>query len=304
MANIIAIVWDFDKTLVNGYMQDPIFEEYGIDSSAFWKEVNELPEKYWKDQNVRVNPDTIYLNHFIKYTKEGKFKGLNNTKLRELGARLNFYPGVPEIFENTKKLIENNEIYKEYDIKVEHYIVSTGMTEVIKGSSVMPFVEEIWGCELIEECDQNGNSIISEVGYTIDNTTKTRALFEINKGVRQREDIEVNTKIDEDLRRVHFINMIYIADGPSDVPAFSVMNKNNGATFAIYPKENQKAFSQVEQLRKDGRINMYAEADYRIGTTAYMWIAHKITEFAERIRETEKLKITSSITSTPKHLTD
>ena len=65
MANIIAIIWDFDKTLINGYMQDPIFEEYGIDSNEFWKEVNELPDKYRKEQNVKVNPETIYLNHFI-----------------------------------------------------------------------------------------------------------------------------------------------------------------------------------------------------------------------------------------------
>ena len=304
MANIIAVVWDFDKTLVNGYMQDPIFEEYGIDSSTFWKEVNALPEKYWKEQSVRVNPETIYLNHFIQYAKEGKFKGLNNAKLKEFGAKLNFYPGIPKIFEKTKRFIEDDDIYKEYDIKVEHYIVSTGLTEIIKGSSVMPFVEEIWGCELIEECDQNGNTVISEIGYTIDNTTKTRALFEINKGVRQREDIEVNTKINEEFRRVHFKNMIYIADGPSDVPAFSVMNKNGGATFAIYPKDNSKAFAQVEQLRKDDRINMYAEADYSEGTTAYMWITYKIKEFAERIRETEKAKISASISTTPKHLTE
>lgn len=302
MANIIAVVWDFDKTLVNGYMQDPIFEKYGVDSSTFWTEVRALPKKYMDEQGVRVNPDTIYLNHFIRYAKEEKFKGLNNAKLRELGEKLNFYPGVPEIFDKTKKLIEENPMYQEYDIKVEHYIVSTGMTEIIKGSSVEPFVNEIWGCDLIEAEDEDGNLVISEIGYTIDNTSKTRALFEINKGVRQREDVEVNTKIDEDLRRVHFNNMIYIADGPSDVPAFSVMNKNGGATFAIYPKENMKSFQQVEQLRKDGRINMYAEADYSEGTTAYMWISNKIKEFANEIRATEKTKITHAISATPKHL--
>ena len=303
MANIIAVVWDFDKTLVNGYMQDPIFKKYGVDSSEFWKEVNQLPMKYMSKQGVRVNPDTIYLNQFIRYTKDGKFEGLNNKALREFGKELNFYSGVPEIFEKTKKIIEENQLYKEYDIKVEHYIVSTGMTEIIKGSTVMPFVEEIWGCDLIEAPDKAGNHIISEIGYTIDNTTKTRALFEINKGVRQRDKIEVNTRINEELRRVHFENMIYIADGPSDVPAFSVVNKNGGATFAIYPKENIKAFQQVEQLRKDGRINMYAEANYSEGTTAYMWLTNKIEEFANTIRETEKAKITSSISPTPKHIT-
>ena len=77
MANIIAIVWDFDKTLVDGYMQDPIFEHYDVKASEFWKEVNDLPEKYKKEQGVLVNPDTIYLNHFIHYAKAGKFKGSN-----------------------------------------------------------------------------------------------------------------------------------------------------------------------------------------------------------------------------------
>lgn len=303
MANIIAIVWDFDKTLVDGYMQDPIFDEYGVNPEEFWKEVNKLPEKYKEEQGVKVNPDTIYLNQFIKYTKDGKFKGLNNEKLKEYGKQLKFYNGIPEIFAKTKELIEHNSIYKEYDIRVEHYIVSTGMSQIIRGSSVMPYVEEVWGCELIEDDDENGNKIISEIGYTIDNTTKTRALFEINKGVHHREGVNVNTKIPEEHRRVHFINMVYIADGPSDIPAFSVMNKNKGATFAIYPKGNEKALQQVEKMREEGRINMYAEADYTEGSTAYMWISNKITEFAERIRLEEKKKIAQYAASgTPKHL--
>lgn len=306
MANIIAIVWDFDKTLVNGYMQDPIFDYYGVNSGEFWKEVNALPEKYMKEQGVLVNPDTIYLNQFIRYAKEGKFKGLTNEKLKEFGKDLKFYDGVPEIFEKTKKLIEDNPIYKEYDIKVEHYIVSTGMTQVIKGSSVMPYVEHVWGCELIEGEDVEGKPCISEIGYTIDNTSKTRALFEINKGVHSkdsREGVKVNTKIPEELRRVHFINMMYVADGPSDIPAFSLVNKNSGATFAIYPKGDMKAMKQVEQMRIDGRINMYAEADYTENTTAFMWICSKITEFAERIRKEEKAKIAKyASVDIPKHL--
>jgi len=305
MSNIIALVWDFDKTLVDGYMQDPIFEEYSINAKSFWDEVNALPKKYQEEQNVKVNPDTIYLNHLIKYAKTGKMPGLNNAKLKKFGEKLKFYAGIPAIFSETKSLIENNEIYNEYNIKVEHYIVSTGMTEVIRGSAVMEYVEEVWGCELIEDLTDDGeSSVISEVGYTMDNTSKTRALFEINKGVSKRhsDGVNVNTKIDESLRRVHFINMIYIADGPSDIPAFSLINKNNGATFAIYPKGNNTALKQVEQLRADGRINMYAEADYSEGTTAYMWLCSKIEEFAERIRQEERAKIT--VSETPKHLID
>lgn len=305
MANIIAVVWDFDKTLVDGYMQEPIFKKYGINAKDFWNEVNELPQKYMNEQGVKVNRDTIYLNHFIKYTKEGKFKGLNNSMLENFGNDLNFYSGIPEVFEKTKKLIEENEIFKEYDIKVEHYIVSTGMSAIIKGSVVMPYVDGVWGCELIEVPDEDGNMIIGEVGYTIDNTSKTRALFEINKGVNKRDGIEVNTKIPEENRRVHFINMVYVADGPSDIPAFSVINKNGGATFAVYPKGDAKALKQVDRMKEDNRINMYAEADYTEGSTAYMWLTNKIMEFAERIRNDERAKISKFAEGgTPKHLID
>ena len=285
-------------------MQGPIFKKYGVDAKQFWDEVNKLPDKYKNEQNVRVNPDTIYLNHFIDYTRKGIFKGLNNALLRELGKELVFYNGLPELMSISKKMIEDNAIYSEYDIKVEHYIVSTGFTAMIKGSAVAPYVSGIWGCELIEAPDEDGKMVISEIGYTIDNTTKTRALFEINKGVGIVDNVDVNTNLPEEMRRVRFENMIYIADGPSDVPAFSTLNKNGGATFAIYPHNDEKAFKQVEQLRKDCRINMYAEADYSEGTTAYMWITGKIREFADRIRDEERRKLQSTISELPRHLID
>ena len=160
------------------------------------------------------------------------------------------------------------------------------------------------GCEFIETKDDDGNNIIGEIGYTIDNTTKTRALFEINKGVGKQEGIMVNTRLPEDLRRVHFINMVYVADGPSDIPAFSVVNQNGGATFAIYPPGNKDAMKQVEQMRIDNRINMYAEADYSEDKTAYMWLCNKITEFADRIVKEQKDRLAKyAAVAQPKHLT-
>lgn len=301
MANVIAVIWDFDKTLVNGYMQDPIFEEFKVDSNEFWKEVNELPKFYKENQGVKVNADLIYLNHFINKTKNGTFKGLNNQKLREFGKKQKFYDGIPEIFQKITDLTKSDKRYSEYDIKVEHYIVSTGMTEVIKGSVVKEYVEGIWGCEFIE-AELGEEKIISEIGYTIDNTTKTKALFEINKGVNVHEDIDGNSKVPDSLRRVPFQNMIYIADGPSDVPAFSVVKKNGGKTFAIYPKGDDKAFAQVDQLRKDGRVDMFAEADYTESTTAFMWIKKSVLEIANSIKETEENKLRDSVSSSPKHL--
>lgn len=304
MSNIIALVWDFDKTLINGYMEDPIFEHYNVDSKKFWIEVNDLPRKYQEEQNVQVNKDTIYLNHFINYAKSGKFKDLNNEKLKSFGKELNFYSGVFELFEKTKNNLLINSCYKEHNIKVEHYIVSTGLKKVIEGSKIMQYVDGVWGCEFIEAKDNDGKAHISEIGYTIDNTSKTRALFEINKGVnRQDINVEVNTKIPENMRRVHFINMVYVADGPSDIPAFSVVNKNGGSTFAVYPKGDKKAMKQVEMLREEGRIKMYAEANYSEGTTADMWICNTIINIADKIVETEKDQL-SKVTGKgiPQHL--
>ena len=149
-------------------MEEPIFRTYGVDDKKFWEEVENLPQKYQEEQQVKVNPETIYMNHMIHYVKRGIFKGLNNKMLHSFGERLSFYPGVPEIFRVTRDLIEADAKYAEYSIKVEHYIVSTGLAEIIRGSAVMPYVTNVWGCEFIEDAGENGDREISEVGYTID----------------------------------------------------------------------------------------------------------------------------------------
>lgn len=188
--NIIAIIWDFDKTLIPGYMQDPIFNEYNIDAKMFWDEVNALPHEY-AQKGIKVNKDTIYLNHIITCINQGIFKGLNNEKLRGFGKELKFYPGVPEIFQDLKDVVENEQKYKTFSIQVEHYIVSTGITEMIKGSKINEYVDGIWGCEFIEKPirsnldikideKEDGEERLHQIGYMIDNTSKTRAIFEIN----------------------------------------------------------------------------------------------------------------------------
>ncbi|MGI6107133.1 MAG: haloacid dehalogenase-like hydrolase [Lachnospiraceae bacterium] len=303
MSNVIAVIWDCDRTLIDGYMEDPIFEEYGVNETEFWKKTGEAPA-YYASQGVKVNPDTIYLNYFIREARKGGcFAGLNNAKLREFGKKQKYYPGIPNFLRESSDIIRNNPAYSEYGIIVEHYIVSTGLTEIIRGSELNNYVKGIWGCELIEQPDEEtGEPIISEIGYTIDNTTKTRAIFEINKGIPVYTDINVNSSIPEENRRVHFKNMIYIADGPSDIPAFSLVHRNGGATFAIYPHGDQEAMKQVEQMREDGRVDMYAEADYSKDTTAWLWINGKIQSIADRILKSERNRVTDSAGEIPRHL--
>lgn len=311
--NTIAIIWDFDKTLIPGYMQEPIFKYYDVDANEFWNEVNSLPSRY-AEVGVRVNPDTIYLNHMITCTNQGIFPDLNNEMLAKLGKEIAFYNGVPEIFQLLKDTVQSEEKYSKFGIHVEHYIVSTGLTAMIKGSKIYDYVEEngIWGCEFIETPfksnlnvrvdEEKKKDTIHQIGYIIDNTSKTRAIFEINKGVNKFDYIDVNSTMEKKDRRVPFENMIYIADGPSDVPVFSLLQQYGGKTFAIYPKGNIAAFNQVNSLCKEGRIDMFAEADYSEGTTACMWLVQSVIEIAERIYNSQDELLKSKVKCPPRHL--
>ena len=322
--NIIAMVWDCDKTLISSYMQEPLFRHFNVDGGKFWKEVNALKAYYGK-QGIAVNSDTSYLNHILTYVKAGIFKGLNNALLREFGKELKFYPGLPQFFGEVKSLINDDEKYKAFDIRLEHYVVSTGFAETIRGSAIAPFVDGIFGCEFIESPAQPGfleslgagslsgdvqsadadsaASEISQVASALDNTSKTRYLFEINKGSNKYpETIDVNSSIARESRRVPFENMVYIADGPSDVPAFSILNYNGGSTFAVYPKGDVKAFRQVDALRRDNRVQMFGEADYETASQSWLWLTEKVRAIADSIVERKQAAIRNSAGAPPTHL--
>ncbi len=320
------MVWDCDKTLISSYMQEPLFRHFDVDGKKFWQEVNGLKAYYGK-QGISVNSDTSYLNHILTYVKSGLFKGLNNALLREFGKELKFYPGLPQFFGEVKSLINDDEKYKAFDIRLEHYVVSTGFAETIRGSAIAPFVDGIYGCEFIESPAQPGYlesfesgdvpsaaagisnaatptaSEISQIASALDNTSKTRYLFEINKGSNKYpETIDVNSSIARESRRVPFENMIYIADGPSDVPAFSILNYNGGSTFAVYPKGDVKAFRQVDALRRDNRVQMFGEADYETASQSWLWLTEKVRAIADSIVERKQAAIRNSAGAPPTHL--
>jgi hypothetical protein len=314
LQNIIACIWDFDKTLIPGYMQAPIFDHFQVDAKKFWKEVNELPNYYRRNGLDLIVPDTVYLNHFITYARDEIFKGLNNIRLREFGAEIEFYGGLPEFFDEVKQFVKADPTYQQHDIRVEHYIVSTGLRQMILGSKIAPYVDGVWGCEFVENPPPAGyldpavpkaprpSKIISQIAYALDNTTKTRAVFEINKGTNKISDIDVNAKIPDEDRRVPIQNMIYIADGPSDIPVFSIVNRFGGRTFAVYQPGSKEEFSQVNNLQKQGRVQSYGEANYTEGSQTAMWLKNAISEIAELIVTNRQRALGDKIGKPPKHL--
>lgn len=312
----IAVIWDFDKTLIPGYMQDPLFKRYNVDGRTFWREVNALPKHLTRDGQEMVAVDSIYLNHILAYVRGGVFKGLNNRILRELGGELEFYPGLPEFFPAVKAHAANNPLFSKYDIKVEHYIVSTGLRQVILGSKIAEHTEGIWACEFVEHRFppgylkqgvpkiDDGDATIQDISYIIDNTTKTRAIFEINKGVNKIRDIDVNTNIPKEDRRIPFQNMIYVADGPSDVPVFSLVNQNGGRTFGVYSRGSREEFAQVNELQKQGRVHSFGEANYEPNTQTYMWIMNAVDEIGKAIVKNREWVLKNRTGESPRHLSE
>ena len=315
---VIACIWDFDKTLIPGYMQAPIFEDYGIDERSFWSCVNGLGAKL-KNSGVELTDSFAYLNFLLSAVKKGFLPGLTRDKLRSYGEKLQFFPGIPEFFEETRFEIQQNPQFQQCGIVVEHYIVSSGHYEIIQGSLVAAAVDGVYashfvGDEIDQEVDQffGGKSIInqdistddvpiSQISYAVDTTQKTRCIFEINKGCNKNPHLDVNSSIKPEHRRVPFQNMIYIADGPSDIPAFSVIKSHGGRTFAVYNPENANELEQVDRMLAEGRVDSYGPTDYTAGSVSAKWIRMHIQKIAQRIVRERENRV-PNIGEPPKHL--
>nr|WP_267915321.1 hypothetical protein [Borreliella garinii] len=276
--NIIALIFDFDNTLIYGNMQQVLFDEYCVDSCSFWKEVESLEHVYKQNGYNIISNEMIYLSHFLTYVREGFFKSLDNRALFNSGAKLRFFEGVialfDEISEINKKLENNNS-------QVKIYIVSSGFRQMILGSKIAPYVSKVWACEFIDSYlmpfyelrDEkfSKNKVLSSVCYFVDHTIKTRVIFEINKGSYEK----INERVPKSKREIPFKNIFYIADGFSDIPAFEILNnilnhcKN---TLTVYHGNDKNA----KKLFYENRVGDFAEANYSKGTKLYNWIMEKI----------------------------
>lgn len=310
--NIIACIWDFDKTLIPEYMQTPLFRRYGVNESNFWAETNALVEHY-RQRGYHLSGEIAYLNHLLTYVLAGEMPKLNNKILRECGGAIKFYPGLPQFFDVAKEWVAEKEIYRKHEIQLEHYIVSTGLAEMVHGSAIAPHVDGIWGCEFIEnplqpgflkqkEMDITAESEIAQLSTIIDNTTKTRALFEINKGTNKNPAIDVNANIAPEDRRIPFQNMIYIADGPSDIPSFSVVKKGGGKAYAVHNPARTDEFAQNDRLRQVGRIDHYGPADYTSNSSTFHWLKLHIQAMCDRVVTDREAAVASRVSKPPRHL--
>ncbi len=258
---IVAIMYDFDKTLCTKDMQDYSFiPSLGMTEEEFWFFANDLGRREHMDSIL------AYMYAMVKISKDKNIPLLRE-KLVEMGKNVELYNGVEEWF---KRITDFGETL---GVQVEHYVISSGMKEIIEGTSISSFFKSIFACEFLYDESGNGVWPKTDVNYT----NKTQFVYRINKGVLDiANDNDLNRSMPDDSKRVPFCNMIYIGDGLSDVPCMKMMKAYGGYSIAVYQNKDSK----VEDLFRRDRVDYIYPADYSEGTGLDITVKNLIKKMA------------------------
>ena len=246
-APIIAFLYDFDKTLCTTDMEDYAFiPSLGYTPAEFWGKANAFG---WEN---RMDGLLAYMYTMIQECAAQNIK-LDRAFLDHCGESIQLFPGVREWFARINAFGES------LGVQVEHYVISSGLREIIEGSGIAQEFREIYACEFYY--NENGDACWPKLDVNF--TNKTQFVYRINKGILDvSRDKELNDSMPDDSKRVPFTNMIYMGDGLSDVPCMKMMRAYGGQAIAVYQASNRQG---VEKLLADGRVDFIFPADYREG---------------------------------------
>lgn len=246
-APIIAFLYDFDKTLCTTDMEDYAFiPSLGYTPAEFWGKANAFG---WEN---RMDGLLAYMYTMIQECAAQNIK-LDRAFLNHCGESIQLFPGVREWFARINAFGES------LGVQVEHYVISSGLREIIEGSGIAQEFREIYACEFYY--NENGDACWPKLDVNF--TNKTQFVYRINKGILDvSRDKELNDSMPDDSKRVPFTNMIYMGDGLSDVPCMKMMRAYGGQAIAVYQASNRQG---VEKLLADGRVDFIFPADYREG---------------------------------------
>ena len=256
----IAIVADCDDTLAPD-TTGQLLEILGVDSRNFFAEdVAPLVKQGW-------DPPLAYMNKMVELAKNGgPLAGLTSDKFKEIGQGLEFFPGVPECFDLIKKKIEGEPSFRAAGVRVESYVISGGIAELLRSSSLRRTTHHIFGCDF--SYDERG--VIAFPKNVITFTEKTRFLYTINKGLVgprfEGQPYAVNAPMEAGERPVPFENMIYIGDGASDVPCMSLLTSLKGFVIGVRTPHDPK---RTWALAYGRRANFIVEPDFTEGESGY-----------------------------------
>lgn len=243
--SIVAMLYDFDKTLTPLDMQEfAFFPAIGTEAAEFWQRADSI-----SDTQVM---DMILASMYLMWEAcQEKNIPMTRDFLRECGGPIQFFPGLPDWFDRI------NAYGEEHGVVIEHYIISSGLKEIIEGTELSSYFKKIFASEYFYDESGLARWPLNSVNYT----GKTQYLFRVNKGILDISDDHVmSAYIPEDDRRIPFENMIYIGDGLTDIPCMKLVRSQGGYSIAVHPPGGYKT---VDFLQRQRRVNFVTEADYR-----------------------------------------
>ena len=251
---IVALIYDFDGTLSPGNMQ-----EFG-----FIQAIGSTPEEFWRmSDNIAIGQDASNVLSYMKLMfDEAHRQGipLRRDELRRFGAHIELFPGVREWFSMV------NEYGAAHGVRVEHYINSSGLKEIIEGSPIASEFKHIFAGSFIY--DEEGEA--EWPGIAVDYTAKTQFLFKISKGIfSSRDNKRVNASVDDDKKRIPFSHMIYFGDGETDVPCMKIVGMFGGNSIAVYNPESDKKRAAAMKLKRQGRVAFATPAVFTKDSRAF-----------------------------------
>ena len=260
--SIVALLYDFDKTLCTTDMEDYAFiPSLGMTPDEFWAKV----QRFAKENHMDGILACMYM-----MMRESRQRNLLFTRedLVEKGKDVVLFPGVVDWFDRM------NAFGKAQGVQIEHYIISSGLREIIEGSAISSAFHNIFASEFYY--DEQGVPVWPKLAVNF--TAKTQFVYRINKGVLDiSDDKTLNGSMPDDSKRVPFVNMIYLGDGLTDVPCMKMMKAYGGQAIAVYQDDNR---SGVEELLKKDRVDYICPADYRPGTVLDTTVQNIIQKMA------------------------
>ena len=244
---IIGLIYDFDGTLSPGNMQ-----EFG-----FIQAIGQTPEEFWSKSNgIAIGQDAsdilAYMKLMVDEAKKNHIK-LTRANFRKYGADIKLYEGVRDWFQNI------NRYGREHGVIIEHYINSSGLTEIIEGSPIAKEFKHVFAGSFL----YNDKGVAEWPGIAVDFTAKTQYLFKIQKGIfSSRDAVKVNESLADESKRIPFTNMIYFGDGETDVPSMKLVTMFGGNAIAVFDPARPNKKSVAQKLLRQGRVNFITPASF------------------------------------------
>jgi len=272
--NTIAIICDCDGTLCPD-TTELLVSRLGGKPRDFWHDVYEEVGEGW-------DTPIAYMTKLLELAR-AKSIGITLDILKEIGESISFFPGVLDFMGRLQRMLDENAEFRAARIKIELSIISGGIEEIIKFSDIGQVTTEIFGCSFSFDDKEVANGIKRAVTFT----EKTKFVFAINKGISsdelRKKPYRVNDVIDPAERRVPFEHMIYVGDGPSDIPCFSMIKFLEGSVVGVMPRENSELRKPYELSQGDRLTIGPYTAEYNEGTDLYKMLGRYVRGIADSI---------------------